>query len=170
MASLIVMRFVLCSSSLYESINYIKSGNAATVLCTMHFGFVSPSFLSFCIGLNSAIYTLLLCVHLIIVLLFYYYLSLSLFYLGLKEKLSILLSGFVSLFFFFFFFQVLNSNYSAKWYCSYIFFFSLIIGLCFFFLFSFKYLCKFVYILLYWQNKFHNIFIIIDVRKCAKAL
>ena len=88
MASLIVMRFVLCSSSLYESINYIKSGNAATVLCTMHFGFVSPSFLSFCIGLNSAIYTLLLCVHLIIVLLFYYYLSLSLFYLGLKEKLS----------------------------------------------------------------------------------
>ena len=27
----------------------------------------------------------------------------------------------------------------------------------------FKYLCKWVYILLYWHNKFHNIFIIINV-------
>ena len=143
MASLIVMRFVLCSSSLYESINYIKSGNAATVLCTMHFGFVSPSFLSFCIGLNSAIYTLLLCVHLIIVLLFYYYLSLSLFYLGLKEKLS---SYHLALWATFFF-QVLNSSYSL-----------LLLLLLFlnFYYYFFKYLYKLVYILLYWENKFHN--------------
>ena len=40
-------------------------------------------------------------------------------------------------------------------------FFFLVIGLCFFF--SFKYLCKLVYILLYRHNKFHNIFTIIDV-------
>ena len=161
-------RSVSCTLFLDRSINHIKSGNATTVLCTVHFGFVSPSFLSGCGGLNSAIYTLLLYVYLIIVLLFYYYLGLSLFYLGLKKSFQSYYL--VSWAFFFFFFQVLNSNYSAKWYCSYSFFFSLIIGLCFFFLFSFKYLCKFVYILLYWQNKFHNIFIIIDVRKCAKAL
>ena len=97
-------RSVSCTLFLDRSINHIKSGNATTVLCTVHFGFVSPSFLSGCGGLNSAIYTPLLYVYLIIVLLFYYYLGLSLFYLGLKEKLSILLSGFVSLFFFFFFF------------------------------------------------------------------
>ena len=34
------------------------------------------------------------------------------------------------------------------------FFFLIVIGLCFFF--SFKYLCKLVYILLYWHKKFHN--------------
>ena len=50
---------------------------------------------------------------------------------------------------FFFFSQILNSNYSAM-YSSYIFF-------------PFKYLCKLVYILLYWYNEFHNIFTIIDV-------
>ena len=65
---------------------------------------------------------------------------------------------------FFFSPQVLNSNYSAKWHCSYssyIFFFP-VIGL-FVFFFPFKYLCKLLYILLYWYNKFHNIFTIIDV-------
>ena len=98
-------RSVSCTLFLDRSINHIKSGNATTVLCTVHFGFVSPSFLSGCGGLNSAIYALLLYVYLIIVLLFYYYLGLSLFYLDLKEKPSILLSGFVSLFFFSFFFK-----------------------------------------------------------------
>ena len=33
----------------------------------------------------------------------------------------------------------------------------------FVFFFSLKYLCKLAYILLYWHNKFHNIFTIIDV-------
>ena len=41
------------------------------------------------------------------------------------------------------------------------FFFFKVIGLCFFFFF-FKYWCKLTFILLYWYNKFHNIFIIID--------
>ena len=67
------------------SINYIKSGYAATVLCTVHFGFMSFFFFwSICGGQNSTIYTLLLCLYLIIVLLFYYYLGLSLVYLGLS--------------------------------------------------------------------------------------
>ena len=38
------------------------------------------------------------------------------------------------------------------------------------FFFNKKYLCKLVYILLYLHNKFHNIFTIIDVGECAKAL
>ena len=114
--------------------------------------------LSVCGGLNSAIF----CVYLIIVLLFYYYLGLSVLYLGLyglNTKTFILLFGFVShfLFFFFFFPQVLNSNYSAtsnysaKWHCNYnrcsffFFFFSSVIV---FFFFPFKYLCKLVDILL----------------------
>ena len=41
-----------------------------------------------------------------------------------------------------------------------VFFFSPVIGLCFF---SFKYWYKLTFILLYWHNKFHNIFTIIDV-------
>ena len=40
-------------------------------------------------------------------------------------------------------------------------FFFFVIGLFFFFLF--KYWCKLTFILLYWHNKFHNIFTIIDV-------
>ena len=41
------------------------------------------------------------------------------------------------------------------------FFFFFVIG--FFFFFLFKYWCKLTFILLYWHNKFHNIFTIIDV-------
>ena len=84
------------------------------MLCTIHFGFMSVSFLSVCGGLNSAIYTLLLCVYLISVLLFYYFLGLSLLYLGLEEKASsyYLVSWATFSFFLFSFFQVLNSNYS----------------------------------------------------------
>ena len=52
------------------SINYIKSGYVATVLCTVHFGFMS-SFLSICGGQNCTIHTLLLCLYLIIVLLLF---------------------------------------------------------------------------------------------------
>ena len=48
-----------------------------------------------------------------------------------------------------------------------VFFFPPIIGLCFFF--SFKYLYKLAYILLYWHNKFHNIFTIIEVSISYKS-
>ena len=104
-------RSVSCTLFLDRSINHIKAAMPlqCSVLCIL-VSWVLP----FCLVVEgwTLLYTLLLYVYLIIVLLFYYYLDLSLFYLGLKEKLSILLSGFVSLFFFFF--QVLNSNYSAK--------------------------------------------------------
>ena len=69
--------------------------------------------------------------------------------------------------------QVLNNNYSAKWHCSYnsyIFFFFPVIGfLCVCVCFPFKYLCKLIYILLYWYNKFHNIFTIIYVSISYKS-
>ena len=53
---------------------------AATLLCTVHFGFVSPFFCPF-VENWPLLFTLLLYVYLIIVLLFYYYLGLSLLYL-----------------------------------------------------------------------------------------
>ena len=69
----------------------------------------------------------------------------------------------------FFFFQVLNNNYSATSIIATVFsFLFLVIGLCFFF--PFKYLCKLLYILLYLRRKIYNIFTIIDVRECVKAL
>ena len=66
------------------SINYIKSCYAATVLCTVHFGFMSIFFCPFVEGrtLLSTLYCFVF--YLIIVLLFYYYLGLSLLYLGLS--------------------------------------------------------------------------------------
>ena len=60
-----------------------------------------------------------------------------------------------------FFSQVLNSNYNAKEHCRY--------NSYSFFFFPFKYLCKLVYILLYWHNKFHNIFTIIDMSISYKS-
>ena len=95
--------------------------------------------LSVCGGLNSAIF----CVYLIIVLLFYYYLGLSVLYLGLyglNTKTFILLFGFVSHILFFFFSQVLNSTTVPSGTVItiatvfFFFFFSSVIGLCFFFL------------------------------------
>ena len=50
---------------------------------------------------------------------------------------------------------------------SLFFFLHSVIGLCFFF--SFKYWCKLTFILLYWHNKFHNIFTIIDVSISYKS-
>ena len=52
-------------------------------------------------------------------------------------------------------FLVLNSSYSTKQHCSYIFFFFFLSVFLLYFFF-------FLYILLYWHNKFHNIFTIID--------
>ena len=52
-------------------------------------------------------------------------------------------------------FLVLNSSYSTKQHCSYIFFFFFLSVFLLYFFF-------FLYILLYWYNKFHNIFTIID--------
>ena len=92
-------RSVSCTLFLDRSINHIKSGNATTVLCTVHFGFVSPSFLSGCGGLNSAIYTLLLYVYLIIVLLLF---GLIIVLFGLKRKAFNLTIWFREPFFFFF--------------------------------------------------------------------
>ena len=66
----------------------------------------------------------------------------------------------VTLSLFYFLFLVLNSSYSTKQYCSYIFFFSKS-SVCTFF-FPFIYIYIYIYIL-YWHNKFHNIFTIIKV-------
>ena len=50
-----------------------------------------------------------------------------------------------------------------------LFYFILVICLFLCFFFPFKYLCKLVYILLYWHNKFYNIFTIIDVSISYKS-
>ena len=162
------------------------------MLCTVHFGFVSPFFCPF-VENWPLLSTLLLYVYLIIVLLFYYYLGLSWLYLvfffflrnalfglfflfcfiwsymGLKEKLSSYYLIAWATLFLILFFQVLNSNYSAKCHCNYNSYISFFSNLLVFFS-PFKYLWKLVYILLYWQNKFHDIFTIINVHKCAKVL
>ena len=63
---------------------------------------------------------------------------------------------------FFFFFLVLNSSYNTRWHCSnssYSFYF-------------WSFVCTFfflLYIMLYWHNKFHNIFTIIEVSISYKS-
>ena len=94
-------RSVSCTLFLDRSINHIKSGNATTVLCTVHFGFVSPSFLSGCGGLNSALHSTALCLsyHCFIVLLLF---GLIIVLFGLKRKAFNLTIWFREPFFFFF--------------------------------------------------------------------
>ena len=92
------------------SINYIKSCYAATVLCTVHFGFMSFFF-----------------VHLWRAELYYLH----------STALSFILS-------LFYYFIIIWAYHCFIWACH-----------CFIVLF-------------YYQNKFHNIFIIIDIRECPK--
>ena len=54
------------------------------------------------------------------------------------------------------------------WFRESLFFFSSFSNR-FVFFFSFKYWCKLTFILLYWHNKFHNIFKIIDVSISYKS-
>ena len=72
-----------------------------------------------------------------------------------KQRFSLFIYSSILVSHFFFF---LNSSYSTKWHSSYIFFFES--SVCTFFL---------LYILLYWYNKFYNIFTIIEVSISYKS-
>ena len=52
---------------------------------------------------------------------------------------------------------------TVLWFRESAFFFFFFLSNRFVFFFSFKYWCKLTFILLYWHNKFHNIFTIIDM-------
>ena len=100
---------------MYISINYIKSGYIATVLCTVHFGFVSLFFCSFVEGWTLYLHSTALCLsyHCFIVLLLF---GLIIALFGLKRKTFISLFGFVSHFFFLFLFLL---NIYISWYIYY---------------------------------------------------
>ena len=154
------------------------------MLCTVHFGFVSLFFvrlwrtdlfyLHYCFMFILSLFycfIVLLLFGLIKALfgLFFFFFCFIWSYMGLKEKLSSYYLVSWATLFLILFFQVLNSNYNAKCHCNYNSYISFFSNL-FVFFSPFKYLWKLVYILLYWQNKFHDIFTIINVRKCAKVL
>ena len=139
------------------------------MLCTVHFGFVSPFFCPFVESwpLLSTLYCFMF-----ILSLFYCFIIIWAYhcfiwsYMGLKEKLSSYYLVSWATLFLILFSKILNSIYSAKWHCSYnsyIFFLNLFV-----FFSLFKYLWKLIYIYCFTDKT--NFIIFSQLLTCVNAL